>query len=242
MKITIYLRLIIILSQIMLVDLLQASDKKQFSGINQLTFFQQKYNKAFVGNGFLLRYKNKIYALTVKHALLEAQTPEMKFVDIETHIKEWRIHPNQKSNHSVLLGKLLNTNAKEKIDMNVLTKDWLVFSVKSNDSNLEPLDIRLLPLNNGETLTAYGCSYSKQKSCLQDEYSGSFISMEENNLRISLPDLDLSQLRGLSGSPVLDVDGKLVGVVSNVLKSKSGDGFDFAPANLDYLMEILNHI
>ena len=55
-----------------------------------------------------------------------------------------------------------------------------------------------------------------------------------------MPDLDLTKLRGLSGSPVLDSKGQVVGIVSNVLQSKSGKGFDFAPANLNYLRSVLN--
>lgn len=218
---------------------MNAINKPQFSGINQLTFYQSKYNKKFVGNGFLIRYQNKVYAVTVKHSLLEAKTPELKQVAISEHISQWVIHPNQKPESAVILGRLVNADEKEAIDMKVLSKDWLVFEVKSNHSNLQPLTLRQSPLIEGERLTAYGCSYMNKNHCRQDEYAGTYLSRNSDNLRIAMPQLELNKLRRLSGSPVLDKNNQVVGIVSNVLRSKSGEGFDFAPATLNYLYEVL---
>jgi len=218
------------------------ANEKQYSGINRTTFYNSEYNKHFVGNGFLIKYNNKLYALTVKHTLFEAKTPTMNAVAIEKHIQSWQIHPNQSPNSLVKLGKLLNANDNEAIDMNILSKDWLIFEVEENKSSLEILTLRESPLTKGEQVIAYGCSYAKQESCVQDKYPGKFISEEANNLRINMPDIDLTSLRGLSGSPVLDSNHQVVGIVSNVLPSKSGKGFDFAPANLNYLKQQLNHL
>jgi len=41
---------------------------------------------------------------------------------------------------------------------------------------------------------------------------------------------------------VLDEHNKLVGIVSTIKESKSGDGFDYAPATLNYLREVLNKL
>lgn len=220
----------------------QAADKQQFSGINKLTFNNDKYSKNFVGNGFLIQHNHQLYAVTVKHALLEAQTPEMKTVSIKDHINSWQVHPNKQPEQTIVLGELINEDLAEAIDMKVLSKDWLVFQVKENNSPLIPLTLRNTPVEKGETLTAYGCSYANKETCVQDEYKGTFVSADHNNLRINMPELDLSKLRGLSGSPVLDNNNQVVGIVSNVLKSTSGEGFDFAPATLNYLISTLNAI
>lgn len=214
----------------------------QFSGINKLTFFNERHSKAFVGNGFLIKHKDKVYAVTVKHALLEAKTPDMNTVDIAPHVSDWRIHPNQQPEQYVRLGKLLNASQVEVINMAILQKDWLLFEVKENKSPLKVLTLRESPLSAGETLSAFGCSYKKKDSCTQDIYSGVYLGNENANLRIAMPNLDLGALRGLSGSPVLDENQQVVGIVSNVLRAADGTGFDFAPANLDYLMELLNEI
>jgi hypothetical protein len=241
MKVTKY----ILLSVLYIATLLNqgyAKAEQQFSGINQVTFKDAKNSKAFVGNGFLITYKNKLFAVTVKHALLEAKTPTLTSVYLRDEIKEWRIHPNNNIQEFIVLDRLLNANKNEAIDMKVLNKDWLVFEVKENKSNLVVLKLRESDFELGEVLTAYGCSYANKESCSQDEYQGTFISVEKNNLRIAMPELDLSKLRGLSGSPVLDKNNRLVGIVSNILKSNSGEGFDFAPASLHYLRSVLTKL
>lgn len=219
-----------------------ANQAPQYSGVNNINFYESAYSKSFVGNGFLVTVADKLYAITVKHTFFEAKTPTMKHVDIESYVKEWRIHPKQSPNEYVLLGKLLNADITEAIDIKILQKDWLVFEVMENHSSLVPVSIRENPVKKGEVLIAYGCAYANQKTCQQDTYEGKFLSYEPNNLRISMNNLQMDKLRGLSGSPVLDGNNQLVGIVSNVLKSKSGDGFDFAPANLTYLAEVLKKI
>ena len=214
----------------------------QYSGINNISFTNETYNKPFAGNGFLINFNKKLYAVTVKHALLEAKTPEMQFVDIKDHVNNWLIHPNKSPKQYIRLGKLLNTNPKEAINMKILSKDWLVFDVLENNSNLKVLTLRDTPIKKGEKLTAFGCSYANQTSCEQDNYVGFYLKDEPDNLRISMPELELAKLRGLSGSPVLDKNEQVVGIVSNILKSSSGEGFDFAPANLKYLREVLNKL
>jgi hypothetical protein len=241
MKRTTYL-LLSVLYAITFTNYSYAKAEQQFSGINQVTFKDEKHNKAFVGNGFLITHKNKLFAVTVKHALLEAKTPTLTSVYLRDEMQEWRIHPNKNPQEFIILGRLLNANKNETIDMKVLSKDWLVFEVKENNSNLSVLRLRDSELEFGEILTAYGCSYANKETCSQDEYQGKFMSLEKNNLRVSMPDLDLSKLRGLSGSPVLDKNNRVVGIVSNILKSKSGEGFDFAPASLDYLREVLTKL
>lgn len=215
---------------------------EQVSGINHIVFFDSQYSKRFVGNGFLIEHQDKIYAVTVKHTLLEAKTPTMNSVSVADEVKEWRIYPNQNPDEYIVLGTLLNRSTKEVLDMRVLQRDWLIFEVKQNFSNLPALKLRDSPLQPGERVTAYGCSYFNAKTCQQDSYQGRFMKMETANLRIAMPDLSPGKLRGLSGSPVLDVEQRVVGIVSNVLRSESGDGLDFAPANLNYLREVLDSL
>lgn len=215
---------------------------KQFSGINHVSFKDSTYDNQFAGNGFLINYKDNLYAVTVKHTLFEAKTPNLTSVYLRDELKEWRIHPNQNKHQYITLGRLINADKNEPIDMKILSKDWLVFEVKDNVSNLIPLQLRETSIKVGESLTAYGCSYADKQTCTQNQYQGKFIGMEPDNLRIEIGDLDLNQFRGLSGSPVLDNDGKLVGIVSNVLKKQSGEGFDFAPASLDYLRQVLDTV
>jgi hypothetical protein len=227
-------------SALLLNGIVNATQKQQFSGINQVTFNDSQYNNAFAGNAFLISFKGKLFAVTVKHALFVAKTPKLTSVYLQDELKEWRIHPNKNSNSYVTVGKLLNADKTELIDEKILFKDWLVFEVKNNSSNLAVLELRDTPLESGELLTAYGCTYDKQETCSQDEYQGKFIEAEGSNLRVTMPYSD--SIIGLSGSPVLDKHSKVVGIVSQVLKSTSGEGFDLIPASLSYLRDILNRL
>ncbi|WP_102795400.1 trypsin-like peptidase domain-containing protein [Bowmanella denitrificans] len=215
---------------------------QQLSGVNQLTFHNAKSNHAFIGNAFLLQYRDKVYALTVKHVLLEANVPDMQSVSIKDHIAQWQISANNADHAPIILGKLLNEDPSEKLDMAVLEKDWLVFEMPQQPTFLTPLLLRRTPIAAGEMLTAVGCTYLNQASCLQNTYTGEFLNKENNNLRVKMANMEPTKLRGLSGSPVVDEYMQLVGIVSNVMKSKSADGFDFAPASTDYLVEVLDRL
>jgi len=156
-----------------------ATQEPQFSGINQVTFNNAEYNNAFAGNAFLISFKDKLFAVTVKHALMVAKTPSLTSVYLKDELKEWRIHPNKSNNRYVTLGKLLNADKTELIDEKILLKDWLIFEVKDNNSNLAILELRDTPLEVGELLTAYGCTYETQETCSQDKYPGKFIETEK---------------------------------------------------------------
>ena len=214
----------------------------KYSAKNQLSFYNKAYDKAFVGNGFILAHKDRFYAVTVKHALLEAKTPQMQHVSIEQHIQQWSLAQHRGAAAPIVLGPLLNADPGELIDMSVLQRDWLVFELDQAQAKgfLKPLRLRETALNQGERLVAIGCSYAAKDVCEQDTYAGTYAGTQGNNLRIKMDNLNIATLRGLSGSPVLDSNGKVVGIVSNVLPAKGGEGFDFAPASTDYLKRVLN--
>lgn len=146
----------------------------QLSGVNQLT--KDNVTKTFVGNAFLLQYQDNIYALTVKHVLLEARIAEMQSVSVKEHITQWQIGANNANDDPVVLGKLLNEDPGEKLDMAILEKDWLVFEVHQRPTFLTPLTPRQTPIEAGEELTAYGCTYANQAICQQDAYTGHFLT------------------------------------------------------------------
>ncbi|MDF2176734.1 serine protease [Aliiglaciecola sp. CAU 1673] len=210
------------------------------SGINTLTHTTSGQVQEFVGNGFLLSYKDMLYGVTVKHSLFEVKLPAPKSTDIAPHIESWVLSPRSMPTKSVKFGQLLNADANEVLDMKTLEKDYLLFSINGPAEALRPLTLRETPVEIGEELTAIGCTYLSAEDCQNDRYTGTFKGYSEHNLRIHFDGVDMSKLRGLSGSPVLDKQGKVVGIVSNVLPAEDGEGMDFAPARLDYLLNILS--
>lgn len=210
------------------------------SGINNVKFHDSRFDKDFAGNAFLIEFQGRQLAVTVKHALLLARTDAMKTVELEGHLARWRVHPNGAPEQYIALGPLLNADPAETLDPSVIERDWLVFDVQANHSPLQPLKLRDTPVQAGERLFAVGCSYAHRDDCApQRVEAGTFLRYAGGNLLVELDGFDASQLGGLSGSPVIDAEQRLVGIVSNVLPHPDGKGDVFAPANLDYLREVL---
>ncbi len=212
----------------------------QISAVNHVRFVDSKFDsKGFVGNGFLLNYRGRTYAVTAKHVLLRAKTDKMKTVDFGGQLKSWRMQVNGDPSQYIELGRLLNADSNEAIDMKVLESDWLVFEVRDNHSRLVPLKLsEHARAATGEVLYALGCSYARKAKCRQDSFSGRLLGYAEHHLLVQLDD-SKSALGGLSGAPMVDANQSLVGIVSNFMPNPNGQGEVFAPASLDYLRAVL---
>ena len=140
------------------------------------------------------------------------------------------------------MGSLLNADPSEKLDINVLKDDWLLFEVEQNNSDLQVLKLSQEKLSTNQRLTAFGCSYDNQKSCIQSKYSGQYVKSLDNNLLINLemPDDEVNTLRGLSGAPVLNNKNEVVGIVSNIIPDKDSGEVYFAPFCIGPVINYLN--
>lgn len=212
----------------------------RYSAANALTFSQSGNSKDFMGSGFLIEHKGKTYAVTAKHVLLAAMDEGLSVVDINGSVSTWALKPFNEPGGSVVLGKLLNTNSNEPLDMKVLQDDWLLFEVVSNDSHLKKLRFADDELKVGDGVAIYGCTFATQKTCQQDRFSGRFVRSEDKNLLIKLEGFNPSELRGLSGAAVLNEAGLVVGIVSNTVPDKEAGGLFFAPFSIQPVMTFLN--
>ncbi len=194
-------------------------EDKPIGLINNVSFKNPSFNKPNASNGFLVQYKNEAYAITAKHILNIAKTDKMKFVDFEGELKQWKMHSKNDSTQYVIIDKLLNTNKTDSLTWTYMDanwdnyNDWLVFSIKENKTKHKPLKIRTKPLKKDETLYVVGWSY-KDSIGTQRVYQYKFDKVDGNyyNLKqIKGP----KSLGGLSGSPVLDRNGNVIGLVSS---------------------------
>ncbi|WP_027136737.1 trypsin-like peptidase domain-containing protein [Gaetbulibacter saemankumensis] len=193
--------------------------KKPIGLINSVTYLDSSFNNPNAANGFLVNYENQTYGITAKHVLVVAKTEEMEFIDFEGGLKEWKMHPKNDTTKYIVMDKLLNSNRKDSLTWSYISnnrdsyEDWLIFSVKENKSKYKPLKFRNKQLMKGENLYVIGWSYSDTIGP-QRVYEYIYDKTEKNYHHLIQKNGPTS-LAGLSGAPIVDEKGKLVGLVSS---------------------------
>ncbi|MCX8532143.1 trypsin-like serine protease [Chryseobacterium luquanense] len=208
--------------------------------VNKIDFNDKELDQPRFSCGFLLQYKNETYAITAKHLLQIIKPKEMKTLSFKDHIKSWSFYVLDKKNELVTTENLLNTNQSENLeDKSSYTNDWLVFSIENNDTKVKVLNIRKTPLTAGEKLYVIGWTRTME-SGPQRVYEFEYYKTIKN--RILLKDIAVpDKFGGLSGAPVVDENGELVGIVSNGTEDPDTKKKYFSPCTLDGLISFLDH-
>lgn len=182
--------------------------------INHYEYFESGHEFKQLGTAFLLKYNNDTFAITAKHILAVLKPDSSKYLTLDNFIKSWTMVPLDKENEIVLVDKLLNEDKNESLKAKTLyDKDWLVFSIKENRSRVMPLEFREKPLLKGEKLYTIGWTRHMKEG---DQRVYEFEYYKTKGSRHLLRKLIIPEkMGGLSGGPVVDIDGKLVGIVSN---------------------------
>ncbi|WP_198538109.1 trypsin-like peptidase domain-containing protein [Marinicella sediminis] len=214
---------------------------ERYSAANTIQFAVSEETKTFVGSAFLLQHQKNLYAVTAKHVLMAVMDQGIQYIDVANHVKQWQLHPFNEVTGTVTLGRLINADATEKLDMEVLKDDWLLFEVNNNDAALKPVQLASEPLKAGDQIHVFGCYYQVQDSCQQEHFTGVYLKHTDHNLLVRLDDVETAQLRGLSGAPVLNDRHEVVGIVSNTIPGESGELL-FAPFDIRPLAEYLKRL
>jgi len=203
--------------------------------ISNAKFKNSKFNNTHAGSGFLLQYKNKMYGITAKHVLFFAKTDSMKTVSFGNALKSWEFVSKTSPNKKVLAGKLINEDPNEILEMPP-KGDWLIFEIEGNvPRDIAVYSVREQPLGIDEEVYFLGYpNKTKQSVNIKGKYIG---LTKDNNLRLNVPK---GTYNGCSGGPVLDSQGKLIGIVSMGYFNKKENKMLFEPASLDYFKEIIN--
>lgn len=192
-------------------DALTKLKSQPISLVNDISFTDPQFDKKNTGNAFLVSVDERVYGITAKHILMLAKTDRMKFVDLNDELREWRMHPKDDSEQYLTVGTLLNSDKSEPLSWEN-DFDWLVFDITKNNSDIVPLTFRSKEVLPGELLYVVGWSYADKDA--QPIYQFKYIETSDNYItteQIKGPE----SLAGLSGAPLIDKDGLLVGLVSS---------------------------
>ncbi|MCC2546614.1 S1 family peptidase [Hymenobacter sp. BT175] len=236
------MRLLLLLTLVLLAADCSAQERisqKTFPEItltNRIEFADPQNNQPRFSCGFLLRHRNDTFAVTAKHLLKVIKTKEMNTVSFGRSITGWSLFSLSNPQQVVVADKLLNESKTQVLkDKATFGEDWLVFSIRSNHSTIKPLEIRTTPLVPGEKLYVVGWT-RHMESGPQRVYEFSYYKTVGN--RILLKDLLVpEQFGGLSGAPLVDEQGLVVGIVSN--GTEDGGKKYFSPCSVTGLAAFL---
>jgi hypothetical protein len=183
----------------------------QLTMVNQIDYTDKHHPIA--GCGFLLDTGDEVLAATAKHILTYFKSKPMHSVDFENTLKLWKMFPKNSPGDVVVLDSLINADPDEPIDDVPSKRDWLLFTVKERSENIQPLRLRTDSIEPGEPVYIVGWRYS-DKDCPQVVYEGNFVKNKGATHLISTKKLADNTMPGLSGSPVIDSNGYVIGLMS----------------------------
>lgn len=167
-----------------------------------------------IANSFIVATDSDTIAVTCKHIFLVLRTSGLNTIDLGKDFLSWNMHPKTQNDKKLIINNLINKNSNEGIgEFNTLKdRDWIIFNIKNNDKDIYPLKIRKKPLKKGEVVYAVGWAFR------QNTTEPTIIKMQMyQNLGNYYYVRTLSKNivpAGRSGSPIIDKNGYLVGLVS----------------------------
>jgi len=199
--------------------------------VNEIEYIDQYFPVA--GCSFLLEAGGDTVAATAKHVLIYFKSDSMRTTSFENTLVSWTMHPKDDPGDSVVTGRLINEDPAERIEYAPSRNDWLLFEIARTSPGMEPLQFREKPLVEGETVYIIGWRYT-DLDCRQRVYRGKLAGWENGEVIISTEDLADNTIPGLSGAPVIDSDGRLIGLMSQ----KHGQMERLA--GIEYAQEVLH--
>lgn len=183
----------------------------QITMINHINYVDRDHSHA--GCGFLLDIGTDTIAVTAKHILTYFNSNNMRNVSFNNSLRYWEMYPKNNRNDKVYIDEIINENPYESLQGIPVNKDWLLLSVKLKSLNIQPLQFRKTSLSSGEKIYIIGWRYC-DNNCTQRIYEGNFVKTFGGSIIISTKLLKSNTIPGLSGSPVIDSGGYLIGIMS----------------------------
>lgn len=163
-------------------------------------------------SGFLINYKNSVFAVTARHLLGEAGgiTPEIGINDLDKSLLKWEMMPRVVNNTSKETIKLESKG----LDYSQSTSDILFLKVKTKDYEIQELTPNFDLPKIGETIFLIGCPYNETK-CKQNSYPAKYVQFFESKNSLVFELNTTVDLRGFSGAPVVNNKGEVLGILTS---------------------------
>ncbi len=184
-----------------------------FALTNEISFTDTTYYD--IANSFLVDTGKDTIAVSCKHLFMVFDNQlGLSNVDLGNLFIHWKMYPKNNKENAVTISRLINTNPNEQIgQFNTLkVRDWIIFDVEEQNSQLYPLKIRYTPVKPYEVVYTVGWGM-RQK----DNNNPELIKLQcIKNLGdyFYVKSLTDTHPNGRSSSPVIDKNGYLVGIVS----------------------------
>ena len=190
----------------------------------------------YAGTGFLIDNGKDTLAATAKHVLWIAKNKQSKATEINAALKAWIMRPKGNTQDSAIIGELLNEDPNEVLEgkgSTIQDRDWIVFKVKKSSPDLYPLKPRYRQVKPGEKVYILSCAY---EDSLCTVHEGKIYQKKGMDILIQR---DMTTHKGgCSGSPVIDANGYLIGIITGSAGSKVGDVS--VAISTEYLKDVLD--
>ena len=185
-----------------------------FALTNEISFKDTTYSD--FANSFLITTGIDTLGISCKHLFMVFENQlGLRTIDLGENFNYWKLYLKNDKNKGVLVERLINANTKENIgQFNTLkVRDWILFEIDKKHVDLYPLKIRFTPVSTNEIVYAVGWGIKQKDNskpaliklkCFKNMGDYYYTQTLTTNV----------QPNGRSGSPVIDKNGYLVGIVS----------------------------
>lgn len=190
------------------------SEWPTFALTNKISFTDTTFTD--LANSFLVDTGVDTIGVSCKHIFMVFQNRiGLKTIDLGTEFKYWNLYPKNNNDKILSIDKLINANKNEQIaQYNTLKdRDWIIFNIDRNEELIYPLKIRYSPIKKNEIVYAIGWGKTQKDNTLPQKTKLQCVDNLGNYYYVKNLSPDISQI-GTSGSPIIDKNGYLVGIVS----------------------------